>query len=139
MDITIRDGLEFEAFCTKGMFQRQHMSSILAQSFDLLFNLTSIITCVARLVHKDILSQEEGVMSMSKKVNVNHYRVLYKLVRLYFAIQYLELLRYLLVRDVPVENMRNVIFGFCDGFYSFQLAASTYLVMIARGISIALI
>ena len=98
VDITIRNELEFEAFCTKGMFQRQHMSSILAQSFDPLFNLTSIFTCVARLVQREILSQEGGVMSMSQKVNVKHYRVLYKLVKLYFAIQYLELPRYLLVR-----------------------------------------
>ena len=120
MDITIRNELEFEAFCMKGMFQCQHMSSILALSFYPLFNLTSIFTCVARLVQREILSQEEGVMSMSQKVNVKHYRVLYKLVKLYFAIQYLELPRYLLVRDVPVENMRNVIFGFSDGSLQFS-------------------
>ena len=114
MDITIRNDLEFESFCAKGMFQHQHMVSILAQSFDPLFNLTCIYTCVARLVQREILSQEDGTMGMSQIVNVKHYKVLSKLVKLYFAIQYLELPRYLLVKDVPVENMKNVIFGFSD-------------------------
>ena len=111
----IRNELEFEAFCEEGMFQRQHMASILAQSFDPLFNLTCVFSCVARLVQREILSKVEGTMGMSQVIDDEHHKVLYKLVRLYFAIQYLELRKYLLVREVLVKNVRNVIIGFSDG------------------------
>ena len=57
---------------------------------------------------------------MPRKVDPIHHTVLIKLVGLYFAIQYLELPRYSLVRDVPAENIRNVIIGFSDGSAQFS-------------------
>ena len=96
------------------------MASIITQSFDPLFNLTSVFLCVARLVQREILSKVDGTMGMNQIIDNEHHKVLYKLVKLYFAIQYLELPRYLLVRNVPVENVRNVIIGFSDGSAQFS-------------------
>ena len=51
----------------------------------------------------------------------------------YFDIQYLELPKYLLVRDVPVENMKNVIFGFSDGSLQFSTSCIYLLSYDCRG------
>ena len=66
------------------------------------------------------MSTYDGVMPMTHTIAPVYYNVLYKLVKLYFATQYLELPRYLLVRDVPADNIRNVIFGFSDGSAQFS-------------------
>ena len=34
VDIVIRNVTEFKNFCTQGLFQRQHLSSLIAQTFD---------------------------------------------------------------------------------------------------------
>ena len=57
---------------------------------------------------------------MSHKIDPIHHKELIKLFGLYFAIQYLELPRYLLVKDIPAENIRNVIIGFSDGSAQFS-------------------
>ena len=120
VDIVIRNVDEFIAFCSQGVFQRQHLSSLIAQVFDPLFNITCIYLSVARLINREILSAKEGVMPMTEKVNPMHYFLLYKLVTLYFRIQFLKLPRYLLVKDVPSENIKNVILAFSDGSAQFS-------------------
>ena len=56
IDIIIRNTSEFSAFIQKGVFQRQHLSSLIAQSFDPLFVLIATYGNTARLVQRHILS-----------------------------------------------------------------------------------
>ena len=57
---------------------------------------------------------------MSHKVDPKHHELLIKLAHFFFAIQKLDLPRYLLVREVPAPNIRNVIMGFSDGSLQFS-------------------
>ena len=54
---------------------------------------------------------------------------MYKVVELYFRTQLLELPRYLLVRDVPVQNIVNIIIAFSDGSAQFSTSAVYLLSM----------
>ena len=79
VDIVIRNVDEFKRFCANNTFQ-QHMASLMEQAFDPQFNLTCVYTCVARLTQRHILSQQDGVMLMSQKVDLVHNAILIKLV-----------------------------------------------------------
>ena len=89
IDIVIRNTSEFSAFIQKGVFQRQHLSSLIAQSFDPLFVLIATYGNVARLIQRTILSRydKKGTMPMSHQIDSKHYKLLIKLARLYFACQ----------------------------------------------------
>ena len=92
----------------------------MTQAFDPQFNLTCVYTCLARLTQRHILSRHGGVMSMSHKVDPEYHQILIRLVRFFFTIQHLDLPRYLLVKEVPAPNIRNVIMGFSDGSLQFS-------------------
>ena len=87
IDIIIRNTPEFVAFIEKGVFQRQHLSSLIAQSFDPLFVLIATYGNVARLIQRTILStyDKKGTMPMSHQIDSKHHKLLIKLAKLYFA------------------------------------------------------
>ena len=117
IDIVIRNSCEFNDFIQKDVFQRQHLSSLVAQAFCPLFILIASYGNVARLIQRHILStyNKKGVMRMTHRIDRRHYSILNKLASLFFACQELTVPRYLLVKDVSAKNIRNVIYGFCDG------------------------
>merc|ERR1711873_206751 len=67
VDITIRNTGEFAKFLDQGQFQRQHISSLLAQCFDPSFTFNSIYHNVARLINRRILQSTPGTMPMYQK------------------------------------------------------------------------
>ena len=124
IDVVIRNSAEFYDFIQRDVFLRQHLSSLVAQAFCPLFLLIASYGNVARLIQRHILStyNKKGVMPMSHQIDREHYSLLCKLAGFFFACQELTVPRYLLVKDVSAKNIRNVIYGFCDG--SSQLSTS---------------
>ena len=52
IDIIIRNVKEFELYIGKGLFQKQHLSSLMTQLFDLLFTLNCLFQCIVRLLNR---------------------------------------------------------------------------------------
>ena len=69
VDIVIRNTAEFRDFCAQGLFQRQHLSSLVAQTFDPLMCLNSVFLCIARLLNREITSEHETTMPMTHQIH----------------------------------------------------------------------
>ena len=127
IDVICRNAREFEEYLSKGSFQRHHIASIMTQLFDPLFCLNAIFFNIAKFLNREITSSYLGTMPWLHKIDPKYNRKLVKIVRLYFRVQYLNIPRYILCKDLPLNKMNNMILAFSDG--SLQLSTSTvYLV-----------
>ena len=127
MDITIRNPQEFSRFLESGRFQRQHMSSLLSQVFDPAFIFNAIYHNVAKLINRRILTSNPKPLTMTQKVPSCHFPILEKLSQLFFEKQKLSTIRYALLPNMPMTNLKNYIIGFADGSLNFSTSC-IYLV-----------
>ena len=123
VDIVIRNGEEFKEFLKQGRFTRQSLYSLVAQTFDPLCCLNGVFLCIARLVNRLCIMDYEGTMPLKFPIDKKHFPKLEKVVNMYFRIQTLQLRRYLLMRDVPLDCMENTIIAFSDGSSEFATSA----------------
>ena len=69
IDVVIRNLQEFKNFCEAGTFQRQHLSSLMAHSFDPNFVLNGVYSCLTHLLNGEILSSSEHKISMTTVID----------------------------------------------------------------------
>ena len=78
--------------------------------------------------HEVIASYEEtGKMPWLSKIDPKHYRNITKLVCFYFRSQFLTITRYLLCKNLSINNMHNMVIAFSDGSRQFSTSV-VYLV-----------